>query len=122
MFKYLLWVIFFFVASPVHAWGFATGKVEVFYVNTYGNFLEGNLNGGFCFKLVGFSHYFKIAHADSGEKRSNLLLVQSMVLAAHMSGKELKATFVDWGDDASCRVNGAAQPAKWLENLQLLNN
>lgn len=107
-------------ASPSYGWGFMTGKVDVLYVNTYGNHLESELNRGYCFKLVGFAHYFKVAHADSGEKRSNMLLVQSLVLAAHLSNKELKVTFVDWGDDTSCRVNGALHPAKWLENLQLL--
>lgn len=114
----LLCVLF---APLSHAWGVATGTVEVYYVNTYGNYSETDLNGGFCFKLVGSSDYFKVAYSDSGEKKNNLLLTQSIVLTAHMSGRQLKATYVDWGPVTSCRINGTFQPAKWLENLQLLN-
>lgn len=108
-------------ATQSHAWGYASGSVEILYVNTYGNFSDANLNGGYCFKLAGFNYFFKVAYADSGEKRNNLQIVQSIVMAAYMSGKPVRATFVDWGEDASCRLNGAPQPAKWLENLQLLN-
>jgi hypothetical protein len=46
-----------------------TGKIEVLYVNTYGNYSSNHLNGGFCFKIEGYEHYLKIAYADSGEKR-----------------------------------------------------
>jgi hypothetical protein len=111
-------VIFSFKAS---AWGFMTGKVEVLYVNTYGNYSEKYLNGGYCFKLEGHDKYLKIAYAGSGEKLHNLQTVQSIVLAAKLSGKQLRATYVDWGDGTTCRVDGAPKPAKWLENLRMLD-
>jgi len=94
-----------------------TGKVEVLSVNTFGNYSEPHLNGGYCFKLSGEGndHYLKIAYADSGEKRNNLQLVQSMVLTAYVSEKIL----VDWGDEQpTCRVEGSNYSARWLENLK----
>lgn len=110
-----------FVSTNVYAWGYATGKVDVLSVNTYGNYASTYLNKGYCFKLVGFDHYFKIAYHDSGERLHNLQTVQSIVLAAKLSEKQLVATYVDWGEDTSCRVNGAPVPAKWLENLRMLD-
>lgn len=104
-----------------HAWGHMAGTVDVLHVNTYGNYLDGHLNGGFCFRLKGQDKFLKIAHSESGEQRRNLELVQKLVLTAHLTGKELRATFVDWGEDTSCRMNGNAMPARWLEDLQLMN-
>ena len=121
MLKSLVFVVLAILTSVSHAWGYAAGKVDVFYVNAYGNYSDAALNGGFCFKLTGFDYYFKIKYFDSGEQKNNMLLVQSMVLAAHISGRELKVTYVDWGQDATCRLNGNIQAAKWLENLQMAN-
>jgi hypothetical protein len=109
------------LASQAYAWGYSTGKVEDLYVNAYGNYDAEFLNGGYCFKLTDSGFYMKIAFFDSGERRNNFQLVQSMVMAAKMSGKQLKATYVDWGTDPTCRVSGVTQPAKWLENLQMLD-
>lgn len=109
-----------FVSMKVYSWGYMTGKIENLYINTYGNYASSYLNSGFCFKIEGYDYYLKVSYADSGEKRQNLEFVQSLVLAAHMSNKQVKATYVDWGDDTSCRVDGNNRPAKWLENLQLL--
>jgi hypothetical protein len=97
-----------------------TGKIDVLYVNTYGNRAASYLNKGFCFKIAGYDKYLKVGYAESGEARQNLEFVQSLVLAAKLAGKEVKATYVDWGDDTSCRINGTNQAAKWLENLQIL--
>ncbi|TRY33404.1 hypothetical protein [Aliiglaciecola sp. M165] len=120
--KFKLILILTLVFSPqAFAWKYMTGKVEVFYVNTYGNYSSSYLNGGFCFKIAGYDHYLKIAYAETGEQRQNLELVQSMVMAASMADRRVKATYVDWGNDTSCRENGAQKPAKWLENLQMLN-
>ena len=116
-----MFTLFALFSSSSYAWGFATGKVDILYVNTYGNYSASELNGGYCFKVIGFDYYFKVAYSDSGEKRNNMLLVQSMVLAASISGRELRATYIDWGTDPTSRVNGALVPAKWLENLQVLN-
>ena len=122
MSKLKLVLLFALVFSPqAFAWKYMTGEIEVFYVNTYGNYSAGYLNGGFCFKIAGYDHYLKVAYAESGEQRQNLELVQSMVMAASMANRQVKATYVDWGNDTSCRVNGAQKPAKWLENLQMLN-
>ena len=108
-------------SQSAFAWKYATGKVENLYVNTYGNYSAAHLNGGYCFKLEGFDHYLKIKYFESGEQANNLNIVQSMVLAAKLAGKQVKVTYVDWGDDTSCRVNGTGLPAKWLENLQVLD-
>ncbi|WP_065188214.1 hypothetical protein [Shewanella woodyi] len=118
-FKWSLVLLMFFSISA-YAWGYMTGKIDVLYVNTYGNYSSSHLNGGFCFKIVGYDHYLKVAYADSGEKLQNLEFVQSLVLAAQMSNKEVKATYVDWGNDTTCRINGTSKQAKWLENLQVL--
>lgn len=116
---FTIFVVLF--SNKVLAWGYMGGSVEVLHTNTYGNYAEGFLDGGFCFKLKGQSSYLKIGYADAGEKRKNFDFVQGMVLAAHMSGKELNATFVDWGTDPTCRVSGTTQPAKWLEDLSFKN-
>lgn len=121
MSKPLAFAVLAVIATSSHAWGYSSGKVDVFNVNTYGNFADGFLNGGFCFKLTGADFYFKVRYFDSGEQKNNVLLAQSMVLAAQASGKELKVTYVDWGQDPTCRVSGTTMPAKWLENLQILN-
>lgn len=119
--KILLLTLTILSSQSVFAWKYATGKVENLYVNTYGNYSAAHLNGGYCFKLEGFGHYLKIKYFENAEQANNLSIVQSMVLAAKLAGKEVKVTYVDWGDDTSCRVNGAALPAKWLENLQILD-
>lgn len=119
--KIVLLILLMILSSQAFAWKYTTGKVDVLYVNAYGNYSEAHLNQGYCFKLIGFDHYFKISYAESGEKYNNLQLVQSMVLAAFMADKEVRVTYVDWGEDTSCRVNGAAQTAKWIENVQVLN-
>jgi hypothetical protein len=108
-------------SSELYAWGYMSGAVEVLHVNTYGNFEESQLNGGFCFKLKGHSEYLKISYSETGEKRRNFDFVQKLVLTAYVTSKELKASYVDWGTYPICRVNGAAMPAKWLEDLQVLN-
>lgn len=115
-------IIMILVFSPsAFAWKYITGKVDVLYVNTYGNYAETHLNKGFCFKLKDHDHYLKVKYYEDGEQKNNIQFAQSIVLAAHMSGKEIKATYVDWGSDTSCRINGGSKPAKWLENIQLLN-
>lgn len=119
MLKTLIFTFYSLLALPSHAWGVATGKIDVVNVNTYGNYSANHLNGGYCFKLIGFDFYFKVAYFDSGEQKNNLLLVQSMVLAASMADRGLKVTYVDWGTDPTCRVNGTSIPAKWVENLQV---
>lgn len=114
----LLAVLF---ASQAHAWGFVTGAVDVYYVNTYGNYSETDLNGGFCFKLVGSNYYFKIPYSDAGEKKNNLLLAQTMVTMAFTTGRQVHVSYVDWGADTTCRVVGALMPARFVENLRVLN-
>lgn len=109
------------LSSQAFAWGMFTGGVEIMHINTFGNYADTYLDQGFCFKLKGSSHYLKITFAETGEKRANHDFVKTMVLAAYMSGKELKANYVDWGTDPFCRVNGANLPAKWLEDLQMAN-
>jgi hypothetical protein len=121
MLRPLAFALLAILTTSSHAWGYASGKVDVFQVNTYGNYTDSALNGGFCFKLTGFNFYFKVKYFDSGEQKNNMLLVQSVILTAHTSGRELKVTYVDWGQDPTCRVSGDTQPAKWLENLQMLN-
>lgn len=116
----LFFLIIILWSKNVFAWKYATGKVEVLYVNTYGNYSEKYLNQGFCFKLEGFDHFLKIKYFETGEQENNLQFSQSIVLAAKMTEKTLKVTYVDWGDDTSCRVNGGSQAAKWLENIQIL--
>lgn len=109
------------LSSQAFAWGIFTGGVDIMHINTYGNYADTYLDQGFCFKLKGSSHYLKVRFAESGEKRANHDFVKTMVLAAYLSGKELKATYVDWGTDPLCRVHGDNFPAKWLEDLQMAN-
>ena len=118
--KFLTFTFILALSFDVFAWKYMTGKVDVVYVNTYGNYDSTHLNNGYCFKLKGYEHYLKLRYHTDGEKHDNIQYVHSMVLAAHLSGKSLKATYVDWGSDTSCRMNGAKKPAKWLENLQML--
>jgi hypothetical protein len=121
MFRRITAVALCALSSQAFAWGMFAGTVEVMHVNTYGNYADSYLDQGFCFKLKGSSHYLKIAFAETGEKRANHDFVKTLVLAAYMSGKELKAYYVNWGTDPLCRVNGANLPAKWLEDLQMAN-
>jgi hypothetical protein len=121
MTKKTLTIMLLLSSSKAFAWGMMVGGVDVLHVNTFGNYADSFLDGGFCFKLKGNDKYLKIAYGETGEKRKNHDFVQTMVLAAHMAGKELRAQYVDWGTDPSCRVNGTSMPAKWLEDLQLIN-
>ena len=109
------------LVAPIKAfaWGHASGPVETVFVNAYGNYDTGSLQQGFCFKVKGYDSFIKIAYSDTGEKRKNLDMVQSMVLAAYLAGKPVKVTLVDWGTDPTCRINGNTVSAKWLENISL---
>ena len=121
MFKVVVLALLTFVSADLLAWGSMSAKVDFVTVNTYGNYSEPSLNGGYCFKLAGYSDYLKIAYEESGEKKNNLQIVQSMVLTAYVSGKTLEARYVDWGEAPTCLVRGANQPAKWLEDLRMVD-
>lgn len=121
MLKVVFFVTSLFLSSNVLAWGYMTGEVEIVHVNTYGNHEARFLNNGFCFRIKGYDHFLKLRYHDEGEQRSVYNFTQSLVLAAHMAKKTVRAVHVDWGEDTSCRVKGRQLPAKWLEDVMLVN-
>lgn len=108
-------------AAHVFAWGKMQGNIEILHLNTYGNYSDKHLQGGFCFKLEGYEHYLKLKFYENGEQRSVYDFTQSLVLSAYIAQKEVKAQFVDWGTDPTCRVRGGTKPAKWLEDIMFVN-